>query len=276
MTDDNSPFGKYSLKGTKKILYNICRTLGKGWLNQRFALILRKAVLYDNTTPIIDAYTEGFRIRYYPYDNLSDRFFLFMPQFFDVMERQFLEMTLSPESTFIDIGGNSGFYSLFAANIIRDGKILSFEPHPEVVKRLTYTIDINNLSELISIKNIGVADENKMFHLSVNPTNLGGSSIVLSHKDKPDYLKRTFQVPCRPLLHVLQEEGIEEIDLLKIDIEGAEHLALTPFFEKSPKSLFPKNIIIESDDRINLLKYGYEKCFTTKNHNSIYCIKTYG
>lgn len=276
MTDIRSTFGTYSLTGSKKFFYQLCRKLGKGWLDQRLIFFFRKLVLVNITTPIIDAETAGFKIRYYPADNVSDRFFLFMPQFFDVKELEFMKQTLTPDSTFIDIGGNFGIYSLFASKYVTKGRILTFEPHPDMVKRLTYNIRINKLTDRICIKDFGIADEQKTFNLSINPANLGGNSIVLTNEDKTDYIKQQIPVPCRPLLDVLKEENIQRIDLMKIDIEEAEHLALLPFFENSPMSLFPKNIIIESDDKIRLQNYGYEKLFSTKSHNTIYSLTSHG
>jgi len=76
-------------------------------------------------------------------------------------------------------------------------------------------------------------------------------------------------IKCRPLLDVLNEQNIQQIHLLKIDIENAEPLALNPFFEKAPKELFPKMIFIESDHKINLKRLGYRIIAKTNSNNSI-------
>lgn len=272
MTDSTSPFGTYSLKGFQAFLHRICLKLGRRWVDQRLALALRKVVLTRLSAPIVDACTAGFRIRYYPLDNVSDRLLLFLPQVFDLRELDFMKNHLRADSTFVDIGANAGFYTLFASQYIKTGKILAFEPHPEMAARCLYNVSINRLHQ-VKVKAYGVADQEKTFSMSVNPTNLGGNSIVLNYQDKPDYLPETIDIPCRPLLNALQEENIQGIDLLKIDIEEAEHLALLPFFQTSPKTLFPKNIIIESDDKIDLTGFGYKKLFSTKSHNSIYTLQ---
>ena len=46
-------------------------------------------------------------------------------------------------------------------------------------------------------------------------------------------------VPCRPLTAILDLAGISAIDALKIDIEGAEDLALAPFLREAPSQLLP-------------------------------------
>jgi uncharacterized protein (UPF0218 family) len=46
------------------------------------------------------------------------------------------------------------------------------------------------------------------------------------------------------LLAALSELGADRIDALKIDIEGSEDLALTPFLNSAPDSLLPSLLII--------------------------------
>ena len=47
------------------------------------------------------------------------------------------------------------------------------------------------------------------------------------------------------LINFTSSEKISRIGALKIDIEGAEDRALRPFFENSPKTLWPELIVIE-------------------------------
>jgi FkbM family methyltransferase len=266
----SSPFGSYRLKGFNNTLQSLAIKLPPTWLGQRFAYIFRKIALKGYTEDTIDAEIDGLKLRLYPFDNLTDRHFLFLPQFFDREEQKFMSKVLSADSTFIDIGGNSGLYSFFAAKKIKHGKILTFEPHPIMSKRLAANISFNSFSHVIKLKDYGIADENKSFEMSINPSNMGGNSIALTHDDKPEYLEEKITIKCRPLLSVLQEEKIKSIDLLKIDIEEAEHLALLPFFETAPKEMYPAHVIIESDDKIDFEKYGYQCMSKTRSHNSLY------
>ena len=50
---------------------------------------------------------------------------------------------------------------------------------------------------------------------------------------------------CRPLISVLREAGISSIDVLKIDVEGAEDVVLVPFFRDAPRELLPELVLIE-------------------------------
>ena len=47
------------------------------------------------------------------------------------------------------------------------------------------------------------------------------------------------------LTGILAEAGVSAIDALKIDVEGAEDIALGPFLRDAPQSLLPRLIVIE-------------------------------
>jgi len=70
---------------------------------------------------------------------------------------------------------------------------------------------------------------------------------------------------------LLGELGIERIDALKIDIEGAEDEALCPFLAGAPTSLLPWRVVVENSDglwtrdlRGTLTGRGYRELFRTR------------
>jgi FkbM family methyltransferase len=262
--DISSSFGYYSLKGVRKILFNLAQKLPRNTFGFKTALVLRKLTL-QNRVKIVDETQFGFRLRLYPLDNLGDRFLLFMPKFYEYNEFALMSEILKPDSVFIDIGGNMGIYSFMAAkNINQTGRILSFEPNPVMVERFQFNRMINGLDRLIEIYPIGIADKESTISLSLPGKNMGGASIVVEHGEDHVMIK------CRPLLDVLGEQNIRQIDVLKIDIEKADSLALKPFLEKAPGDLFPKMIFIESDEDINLAEFGYKFISRSRSLNSVY------
>lgn len=44
---------------------------------------------------------------------------------------------------------------------------------------------------------------------------------------------------------VLTEEGVNYIDAMKIDVEGADDRVLKPFLEDAPQSLLPRCVVME-------------------------------
>jgi FkbM family methyltransferase len=230
-------FGTYALNGWRASLLNIAQSLPANWLGKRLALICRKLEL-KNGPPIIDASIDNIHFRLHMRDNVSERKFLFLPQFFDCLERDLLKRRLTPSSTFIDIGANAGIYTLTAA--ATGARVIAVEPNPVVIERLKTNLAMNQFQNRVEIIQKGVSDQKGSFELMLDSTNLGGSSL-LAKADGPHLV-----IECEALLPLLNECGITQIDALKIDIEGAEDRALLPFFTTATPALFPELLIIEN------------------------------
>jgi FkbM family methyltransferase len=188
-------------------------------------------------------------MRLYPGHNICEKNALFTPQMFDVIERHALgeaidrRIAAGGTFTFIDIGANVGLYSLYVAS--RSGaraRILAIEPQPGIVERLRFNVKIN-ASANIAVLPIAVADREGKMTLIINERDSGGTRLA---KDSITEDGATVtRVICRPLVAILDEAGIFSIDALKIDIEGAEDLALTPFLQTAPTELLPRLVLIE-------------------------------
>ena len=262
-------FGKYALRGYRKWLYDLSQLLPKSALSFKISLVLRKLTL-QNRLKIIDQDVFGLKARFYPLDNLFDRHVLFQTKYSDVEEFEFIKMFLDENSIFVDIGANTGFYSLLAAkNINQTNHILAFEPNPVMLNRFRQNIAFNQKEDTIKVLPVGLADKNTEFTLHLNTKNLGSSSII------HDFKQGGIQIKCYPLIDMLIEHQINRIDLLKIDIEGADGLVMQHFFDNAPESLFPPAILIETDDDLNLNRHGYKLEKATKSGNKIYLLNEY-
>lgn len=263
--DLQNPFGAYALKQHQGQLLHWAQSMPLGWLGRRAALILRRAVLAQRR-PIIDAAVDGLKLRLYTQDNVSERKFLFMPQFCDPYERGLLKERLTEGGVFVDIGANAGVYTLTAAAQVGDsGKVLSIEPNPVVLERLVFNAALNGFGKRIIPEQSGVSDREGSFDLTLDDSNLGGSSLVEERSS------RKINVSCHKLLTLVQKHQLSEIDALKIDIEGAEDKALVPFFAEAPQSLYPKLLIVENSPEVwkqdlpaALRKAGYTLQKTTR------------
>jgi FkbM family methyltransferase len=263
-TDTVSPFGTYSLRGLDRSLYSVAQGFGRGWVRFRLGLALRKVVLKNKR--MVDADPFGIRCRFYPHENLGDRFVLFTPGYYEHEERELLPRVLREDSIFVDIGANTGFYSLFSARFITapKGRILAFEPNPIVFTRFRLNLRFNGLDSRIEAFPIGLADRAGEFELRYDPGQLGGASMAVSAGTL------RVKVPCRPLVEVLREREVTRISVLKIDVEGFEATVLKPFFESATRALFPEIVIIESPEGIDWAALGYRLQKRTHAHNSIF------
>jgi FkbM family methyltransferase len=238
LPDPSPPFGRFRLDGPRGALLRAAQRMPPTWMGRRAALALRKVVL-RTAGPTIDAEVEGLRLRLYPRSNVCERKFLFMPRMFDPVERALIDAELPADGVFVDIGANVGLYTLWAARRLGEGgRVLAVEPNPVAFGRLTCNLALNGLEGRVTAVPCGVADREGAFDLHLDATNLGGGSLVETGGE-------TIRVPCLPLDGLLAAHGIERVDILKIDVEGAEELVLPPFLERAPAALRPRTILIE-------------------------------
>ena len=113
----------------------------------------------------------------------------------------------------LDCGGNIGCAALYYAIQYPDAQIYSIEPEEVNFKILQYnTIFYDNIHALKS----AVWDKETFIRVEDRGFGFAGYMTFETTEDDPDAFK-TVTIP-----KLLQDSGFEEIDLLKIDIEGAE------------------------------------------------------
>ena len=121
---------------------------------------------------------------------------------------------------FVDIGANIGYFSLLAANLIGpDGKVFAFEPYQYNVKLLFLNSRINGF-ENIEIIPCAVADKKSLFAYD----NMASNGVISELNADLNALLSTTLVNSIMLDEALQ--NINKMDIIKIDVEGAEYLAL--------------------------------------------------
>ncbi len=241
--EKSAEFGRYALSHWQQRLLALSQAMHPGWLGRRLALVLRRMVLKGRSLPI-DASTEGFRMRVHVTDNVSERKFLFMPQFCDVAERDYLTRHLTSNGVFLDIGANAGIYTLSAARAYATlgghGTVLAVEANPVMQARLLENVALNDFQNVVRLAPVALSDQSGEVEFSISNSNLGESGLITTGG-------ASIRVPCLPLYNLLQQEGISSgVDGMKIDVEGMEDVILMPFFRQAPRALFPGFIIIEN------------------------------
>ena len=130
----------------------------------------------------------------------------------------------------IDGGGYIGDLAIYFANRFPAAKIITLEPNPE-----SYALACENLAgygERVEILNHGLWSEAKILSFSDEFTGSKISEDDQAHK-----------ISCIGIQDLIEKYNISEIDVLKLDIEGAEEEVLT---EKSSEWLnITKLIIVE-------------------------------
>ena len=144
---------------------------------------------------------------------------------------------LRPGMCFLDVGANWGYFTLLAAHLVgKGGRVISLEPDPRLFSILLDNLTRNELDQAIALPH-AAADSQGVLLLAGYRESGGnfGVSRVIANQPFED---ACFQVLSDSLDSVLDEQGIDSVDLMKMDIEGAEALAV----KGMSKSLAKKKI----------------------------------
>jgi FkbM family methyltransferase len=241
-TNQTKPFGSYPPSAFQSWLMAAGHRMPNTWAGRRGASFIRSIMKRWAGQPI-DAVRLGSRMRLHASGNASEKRLMISPQFFDPQELAILEKELKPAFVFVDIGANAGTYTLFVASRVgRSGRILAIDPHPVARERLQCNLDLNGI-DWVTIAPVALSDTPGTLQLYINDRNIGSSS--LNADIDVGSAKRPIEVPARPLLDLIEEEGIARIDAIKIDVEGVEDRILVPFFTTAPARLWPRVLLME-------------------------------
>jgi FkbM family methyltransferase len=125
----------------------------------------------------------------------------------------------------VDLGANFGAFTLFAAARAPGARIVAVEPHPEAFPRLCAHVAENALGDRVECLPLAVAGAAGERWMSADPRDPGPSRGIHPPGTAPN---RPFAgvraVPFGELLEAaLAAAGASTVDLLKVDVEGAEH-----------------------------------------------------
>lgn len=140
---------------------------------------------------------------------------------------------LRPGHVFVDIGANHGYFTLLAASLVGPaGRVAAFEPNPHVFEQLRRHVQLNHFADRVRLESCALADrceDGARLYVSQVAGNSGLSSLTpnaaaLSSRDLSE--SATVPVPVDTFDHWLAAsrvfDGLPAIDLVKIDVEGAE------------------------------------------------------
>lgn len=139
-----------------------------------------------------------------------------------------LKRLLPEDGVFVDVGANIGSFTLVAAARAPRGQVHAFEPSSFHFERLCHNISLNRFVN-IHINQFGLSNENDELTLHLPESdeglsNTGGASLFPDTKNSQTSTPET--VSLRRLDDYVEEKGLSRLDVIKLDIEGAELLAL--------------------------------------------------
>lgn len=197
----------------------------------------------------------------------------------EIFEDGIYDINLPAKPFVIDVGANIGLFSIFIKSQYPSAEILAFEPAPATYNVLSRNVDLHNLKQ-VAIFEYGLSSQPGQAKLTYFP-NLPGNSTIRPHEKQmlyeqavakhgqavaDGYFGASQEIPIKleRLSHFLQNRaGLSAIDLLKVDVEGAELEVLRGLSDVHWDMI--RNVLVEtwekSGDREEIEKLLTEKGF---------------
>lgn len=114
---------------------------------------------------------------------------------------------LDEDTTFLDVGAFVGYYTLIGCEQVEEGTVISFEPFPAHYDRVSENVALNGYD--VTVEPIALSDHTGKESISESgsPTLEGDGDLDVRTMRLDDYVDR----------------NEINIDVLKVDVEGAEH-----------------------------------------------------
>ena len=124
--------------------------------------------------------------------------------------------TVDQFRTIVDIGANVGSFAVYAAQSSPRARIFCYEPEQENFRRLEKNLSINGLEGRVTAFQSAVAS-------TIAPRTLAVSVSQLNAFDDLRAGASHQVVACTTLRDIRREHGLDTLDLLKMNCEGAEY-----------------------------------------------------
>mgnify|MGYP001590521232 CR=1 FL=1 len=143
----------------------------------------------------------------------------------DATELNLMKKRATENSIVFDIGANVGVWTVLLSRTCPSAKIHSFEPAPDTYKLLERNVLINQCLNVVA-NNIAASDNDGVVAFEV-PNGVSIYGRVRPEKQGQDDCGRfahsdMYEVKCARLSDYCEKHDIEQIDFMKIDVEGFE------------------------------------------------------
>lgn len=166
-------------------------------------------------------------VPFWYHTDVSDSFNLYCRmQFADYepVTRQIFRHVASVSDFTIDVGAYSGLYSLEAAKANPFGKVWAFEPMASPRALLLKNVEANALGDQVTVWNFALSDRAETAGFYLNAKKAWSTRASLLHWDEDkDGLRIDVDTQS---LDVIRDNFPSPVDLIKVDVEGAETLVL--------------------------------------------------
>lgn len=137
---------------------------------------------------------------------------------------KYLLSAIKPDSVFVDVGANIGYYTCLAARKISTGKVFAFEANENAFSLLQRNIMINWIDCPVSLEKVAVSNKRGEVLFKNYKYKFVNSQIFTSQEEGETNVAEVVKVKTIPLDEYFKKD--QHIDFLKVDVEGAEFSVL--------------------------------------------------
>jgi FkbM family methyltransferase len=146
---------------------------------------------------------------------------------FEPNEFALLSQLLEPGMTVLDGGANEGAYAVFLGALVGPlGQVIAVEPSPRERERLQENARLNGMAH-ISLINAALAEQPGEVDLLLAEAAHAGQNTLGSFMYPGVAAAGSVRVPATTIDLLVGTEGLMRLDMVKLDLEGAELRALT-------------------------------------------------
>jgi FkbM family methyltransferase len=138
-------------------------------------------------------------------------------------ETELVKKLIKPGDVFVDVGANLGYYTLLAVRV-GASHAYAFEAQPSTYELLGKNVIINWMTKFITYENLAVYSHTTDLEFFVRDRYPGNSSVGFT---APEQLEKWFDTTTPVKVHAVSLDDYfrdrpGKIDLIKVDVEGAE------------------------------------------------------
>jgi FkbM family methyltransferase len=186
------------------------------WRHTETPAALALDVLRLKRRPFVAASKDGVRLRLEP--GMGESFTFFE----NVVRRDYLAewITVNPGDTIVDIGANIGTFSVLAARKVGPtGQVISFEPNPEICRRLEENVALNGLDNVTCVPE-AIDGSAALIELYITEKSSLSTSKIERQENIP---AKRIAVQATTVASCIERFNLSKVNLLKIDCEGSEY-----------------------------------------------------
>lgn len=184
----------------------------------------------------------GFQMRLNIRDSLFQRGLAFFPKHIDADMVRYLVANIRSGDIFVDAGAHAGYYSMVASRELgKTGQVVAIEADPFNLAYIKENFALNSYCSTAKIISGAVGGSKEMLRLGINRGNRGSNVIEGFAAVSQEYI----DVPADSIKGWLEQIKCKRVDVIKLDIEGCEMLALESLMRDFPADCQPRIVLIE-------------------------------